>query len=117
MRNRNQMMMEFQQRSDSAIHDPFERHPIRRSFLMVVGCALVLLLPWIISDEAGESVMISIGWLALTGIVIGIPVLIISLIELAATVDSLPYLPPDRPSRSFAAGYSRAAASWGRNNC
>ncbi len=84
MRSRNLMMLESQQRSESAVHDPFENNPIRRSFLLVIGCSLVLFLPWLISDSAGESVMISIGWLALTGIVIGIPVLIISLIELAA---------------------------------
>jgi hypothetical protein len=65
----------------SGLADPFTVDPIRRSGLLVLICATIIVAPWMISERAGTTVMLSIGWLAITGIVIGTPILIISLIE------------------------------------
>lgn len=61
--------------------DPFSVNPIRRSALLLAVSICVVVGPWAISEDAGEAVMVSIGWLALTGIVFGIPILVISICE------------------------------------
>ena len=43
----------------------------------------MLVLPWQISTSLGELAMVTVGWLALTGLVFGVPVLLMSLIEAA----------------------------------
>jgi hypothetical protein len=61
--------------------DPFAVNPVRRSFTLVLGCALIIFVPWLVSDAAAMTVMLSVGWLAVTGLVMGIPVLLWSLAE------------------------------------
>ncbi|MEA2512192.1 MAG: hypothetical protein QOJ59_1679 [Thermomicrobiales bacterium] len=82
--------------------DPFAVNPIRRSASLVVACAAIVFLPWLFSDEFATTVMLSIGWLAMTGLVIGFPVLLLSLGEeavrtvrrrLCPTVDQLEITP------------------------
>lgn len=68
-------------RPSTAFDDPFSVRPIRRALALCAVCAAVLVLPWQISSDAGVAVMLSIGWLALTGLVFGIPVLILSVAE------------------------------------
>lgn len=58
-----------------SLADPFAVNPIRRSFALVVGCLLILVVPWMISEAAVTTVMLSVGWLAVTGLVMGLPVL------------------------------------------
>jgi len=69
------------QSATSGLNDPFAVNPIRRSFGLVVTSASVLILPWLISEKAGTTVMLAVGWLAVTGIVMGFPILIWSLAE------------------------------------
>lgn len=61
--------------------DPFAVNPIRRSTILVVGCAAIIFVPWLFGEALATTVMLSIGWLAMTGLVIGLPVLFLSLIE------------------------------------
>ncbi len=61
--------------------DPFAINPIRRSAILVVACAAIVFIPWFFGDELATTVMLSIGWLAMTGLVIGLPVLLLSLGE------------------------------------
>jgi hypothetical protein len=61
--------------------DPFAVDPIRRSFGVVVICGGVVVGPWLASREVGETVMVTVGWLALTGLIFGVPVLVWSLTE------------------------------------
>jgi hypothetical protein len=65
-----------------SLADPFAENPIRRSFALVVTCVLIVVVPWMISDAAMTTVMLSIGWLAVSGLVMGVPILIWSLAEL-----------------------------------
>jgi hypothetical protein len=64
-----------------AIADPFAVNPVRRSLALVGVCAMIIFVPWLISDDALTTVMVSVGWLAVTGLVMGIPILIWSLVE------------------------------------
>jgi hypothetical protein len=82
--------------------DPFAVNPIRRSAALVVGCAAVVFVPWLFGEELATTVMLSVGWLAMTGLVIGLPVLLLSLGEeavreirrrLRPTVDQLEITP------------------------
>jgi hypothetical protein len=82
--------------------DPFAINPIRRSATLVAGCAAIVFLPWFFGDELATTVMLSVGWLAMTGLVIGLPVLLLSLGEelvgtirrrLRPTVDALEITP------------------------
>jgi hypothetical protein len=82
--------------------DPFAINPIRRSATLVAGCAAIVFLPWLFGEELATTVMLSVGWLAMTGLVIGFPVLVMSLIEegvraarrrLRPTVDQLEITP------------------------
>lgn len=68
--------------STSSVADPFAVHPVRRSFALVTGCALVILVPWMIGNVALTTVMLAVGWLAVTGLVMGVPILIWSVAEL-----------------------------------
>lgn len=65
----------------SDIPDPFAVNPVRRSFGLVSTCGLIVFGPMAISGDFAMSVMVSIGWLAVTGLVIGIPILIWSVVE------------------------------------
>jgi hypothetical protein len=82
--------------------DPFAINPIRRSATLVTGCAAIVFLPWLFGEELATTVMLSVGWLAMTGLVIGLPVLLLSLAEqgvralrrrLRPTVDQLEITP------------------------
>ena len=61
--------------------DPFAVNPIRRSFALVSFCCGVLLGPFLVSAGFGTLVMLSIGWIAAAGFVLGLPVLVWSLGE------------------------------------
>jgi Bacterial RNA polymerase, alpha chain C terminal domain len=61
--------------------DPFAVDPIRRSFGLVATCALVLFGPLAIDSKVAALVMLSCGWLAAAGFVIGLPVLLWSVGE------------------------------------
>jgi hypothetical protein len=65
----------------AGLNDPFTVNPIRRSFGLVMACVAVLGLPWLINDKVGTTVMLIFGWLAVTGIVMGLPILLWSLAE------------------------------------
>jgi len=54
--------------------DPFAEDPIRRSAGLVAICALILFGPLLIDSEIAALVMLSVGWLAAAGLVIGLPV-------------------------------------------
>lgn len=61
--------------------DPFSVNPIRRSFALVAGCAAIVFGPLLLGPEALTLVMLSVGWLAVSGLVIGTPILLWSLAE------------------------------------
>lgn len=63
------------------VHDPFGVNPIRRSFLGATASLALIIAPFLISDELGATVMLSIGWLALAIIVFCVPILIMSVGE------------------------------------
>ncbi len=67
--------------SVSYLADPFAINPIRRSSALVATCGMTIAAPWAFGDAVGTTVMLSVGWLAVTGLVIGLPVLLISLLE------------------------------------
>lgn len=63
------------------LQDPFHINPIRRSF---AGAAIglgVIVLPFMVSSEAGAVVMLAVGWLAMAMVIFCIPILVWSLIE------------------------------------
>ena len=70
-----------QQWQGESLEDPFAVNPIRRSLLLCATSAGVVFLPWSVSEQLGTTVMMTVGWLAITGLVFGLPVLAISLIE------------------------------------
>ncbi len=94
-------------RSRSAVYvsdtpDPFAVNPIRRSFGLVLVSSLTIFGPLAFGGSVAMSVMVSVGWLAVTGLVIGTPILIWSLVEegidlirkrLRPTVDQLQLSP------------------------
>ena len=65
----------------SDLPDPFAVDPIRRSFALVAVSALVVGGPLLIGGAVATSVMLTVGWLAVTGIVMGTPILLWSLAE------------------------------------
>lgn len=65
----------------SDVPDPFAVNPIRRSFGLVAACGLIVFGPLAVGGSFAMSVMVSVGWLAVTGLVIGIPILLWSLAE------------------------------------
>ncbi len=64
-----------------SLPDPFAVNPIRRSFGLVVACLTVLVVPFFLGERAIMTSMLTIGWLAIAGLVFGLPVLIWSLAE------------------------------------
>jgi hypothetical protein len=64
-----------------SLADPFAENPIKRSFILVVACLATMIIPWMIGDTAMTTVMLSVGWLAVTGLVMGVPILVWSLVE------------------------------------
>jgi hypothetical protein len=77
-----------------SLADPFAVNPIRRSLALVLTCALAIVVPWMIDGDLLTSVMLSIGWLAVTGLVMGIPILIWSLAEAGVIVVRARLQPP-----------------------
>jgi hypothetical protein len=67
--------------STGNLADPFAINPIRRSGTLVAGCGATITVPWLFSEQIATTIMLSVGWLAMTGLVIGLPVLVLSLIE------------------------------------
>ena len=65
----------------SEVPDPFAVNPIRRSFGLVLVCGIVVFGPLAVGGSFAMSVMVSVGWLAVTGLVIGTPILLWSLAE------------------------------------
>lgn len=61
--------------------DPFAVNPVRRSFGLSAISALVVFLPLWLGGAVATTVMLSVGWLAVTGLVIGLPILLWSLAE------------------------------------
>jgi hypothetical protein len=78
----------------SDLADPFAVNPIRRSAGLVAVCAGLLILPWWINEALATTIMLSVGWLAVTGLVIGLPVLIWSLAEEAIGLTRARLRPP-----------------------
>ncbi len=67
-------------RSDP-VHDPFSVNPIRRSLVAVIGSLGIITVPFLISESAGATVMLSVGWLAMAVLVFSLPVLIWATVE------------------------------------
>ena len=65
----------------SDVPDPFAVNPIRRLFGLVLVCGLTVFGSLAIGGAFAMSVMVSVGWLAVTGLVIGTPILIWSVAE------------------------------------
>lgn len=61
--------------------DPFAVNPIRRAFGLVSVSGTIVFGPILYGEPAATVVMLSIGWLAATGLVMGIPILLLSLGE------------------------------------
>ena len=61
--------------------DPFAVNPIRRSFAVVAVSAAIVFGSPLLGEEAAAVTMLSAGWLALTGLVMGTPILVWSLAE------------------------------------
>ena len=61
--------------------DPFAVNPIRRSFAVVAVCAALVVGPILIGGAVAELVLLAVGWLAATGLVFGVPILIWSLAD------------------------------------
>ena len=59
---------------NSSVSDPFAVNPIRRSAGLIVFCLVVLIVPWLINDQFGVTMMLATGWLAITGLVMGVPI-------------------------------------------
>ncbi len=61
--------------------DPFSTNPIRRS---LAGAAIglgVIVLPFLISEDVGATVMLAVGWMAMAMVVFCLPILVWSLVE------------------------------------
>lgn len=65
--------------SDAA--DPFAVNPIRRSFGVVAVSGLVVFGAPALGDQVATLTMLTVGWLALTGLVMCTPILVWSLVE------------------------------------
>ncbi|MGH2558626.1 MAG: DNA-directed RNA polymerase subunit alpha C-terminal domain-containing protein [Thermomicrobiales bacterium] len=77
-------MLTWRPRGNAATYqlaDPFAINPIRRSFVLVGCCAAAIFGPALAGDEVLTVAMLSVGWLAISGIVIGTPILVWSLAE------------------------------------
>lgn len=63
------------------VPDPFSINPIRRSLIGACVSLAVIILPFYISDEAGTSMMLSVGWLAMAVLVFSTPIFLWSVAE------------------------------------
>ena len=79
-----------QRRYESTVHlmthshgvgDPFAENPIRRSLTVVVIAVAVLGVAALAGGSVAGLIMLSVGWLAITALIFGLPVLGWSLIE------------------------------------
>ncbi len=61
--------------------DPFADQPVRRSAGLVVVSSVIVFAPLIIGGPLGTTILLSAGWLGLTGLVMGLPILVWSLAE------------------------------------
>ena len=60
---------------------PFAVNPVRRSAGLVAAGAATFLGPLLVGGETGTTAMLAGGWLGMIGLAIGIPVLVLSLLE------------------------------------
>lgn len=58
------------------LHDPFSVNPVRRSLGAALASLALIVLPFMISERVGATVMLSVGWLALAVLVFSIPILV-----------------------------------------
>ena len=65
----------------SSLEDPFAVNPVRRSFAVVACSALILGLGFGLGGWAAMLIMVSVGWLALTALILTLPILVWSLAE------------------------------------
>lgn len=65
----------------SELPDPFAEQPVRRSAGLVAVSSLIVFAPMLVDGPVGTTILLSAGWLALTGLVMGIPILVWSLLE------------------------------------
>ncbi len=65
----------------SDLADPFAEDPVRRSAALVAVSALIVFGPILLGGPVATTVMLSVGWLGLTGLVMGLPILVWSLVE------------------------------------
>ena len=61
--------------------DPFAINPIRRSFTVVTVCTVLVVVPLLVGGAVAELVLLAVGWLAATGLVFGVPILLWSLAD------------------------------------
>lgn len=64
-----------------SLADPFAVDPIRRSVVLVAVCGGIIFVPWLFGQRVAEMTMLTVGWLAGAGFVLGIPVLVWSVGE------------------------------------
>lgn len=65
----------------TSMGDPFAENPIRRS-ATVVGCSVAVLTAALLAGgDATMLLMISVGWMAMTALIVTVPILIWSLTE------------------------------------
>lgn len=76
------------------VHDPFSVNPIRRSLAGVVGSLAIMIVPFLVSDEAGATMMLAVGWLAMAILVFSLPVLIWATVEEVVTTAHRRLYPP-----------------------
>lgn len=74
--------------------DPFHTNPIRRSLTgAIIGLGMIVL-PFLVSQDVGATMMLAVGWLAMAMVVFCVPILIWSLVEaLVRRVASRTYPP------------------------
>ncbi len=65
----------------SDLADPFAVNPIRRSFGLVAASCLIVFGAPLFGEPVTTVTMLTVGWLAMTGIVMGTPILLWSLVE------------------------------------
>ena len=63
--------------------DPFAVNPVRRSGGLVLASAAALVGPLAVGGPEGATAMVAGGWLGMIGLAIGLPVLALSLLEVA----------------------------------
>jgi hypothetical protein len=61
--------------------DPFAVNPIRRSFAVVAVTSTILLSGLVLGDDATMVVMVSVGWVAISALLLTFPILVWSLAE------------------------------------